>query len=35
MVYQPMLELLVYLGNKGFKTYIVSDGGVEFIRRMG
>ncbi|NAW84903.1 HAD family hydrolase [Photobacterium halotolerans] len=32
MVYQPMLELLNYLRSKGYKTYIVSGGGVEFMR---
>jgi hypothetical protein len=32
LVYQPMLELLDYLRGKGFKTYIVSGGGVEFMR---
>ena len=32
MVYQPMLELLGYLRANGFKTYIVSGGGVEFMR---
>lgn len=32
MVYQPMLELLEYLRAKGFKTYIVSGGGIEFMR---
>ncbi len=32
MVYQPMLELLAYLRANGFKTYIVSGGGQEFIR---
>jgi len=32
MVYQPMLELLAYLRTKGFKTYIVSGGGIEFMR---
>lgn len=31
-VYQPMLELLDYLRSKSFKTYIVSGGGVEFMR---
>jgi hypothetical protein len=31
-VYQPMLELLVYLRANGFKTFIVSGGGVEFMR---
>lgn len=31
-VYQPMLELLAYLRGQGFKTYIVSGGGVEFMR---
>ena len=32
LVYQPMLEVLDYLRANGFKTYIVSGGGVEFIR---
>ena len=32
MVYQPMLELLTYLRANGFKTFIVSGGGVEFMR---
>ena len=32
MVYQPMLELLAHLRAKGFKTFIVSGGGVEFMR---
>ncbi len=32
MVFQPMLELLDYLRGHGFKTYIVSGGGVEFMR---
>jgi phosphoglycolate phosphatase-like HAD superfamily hydrolase len=32
MAYQPMLELLDYLRAYGFKTFIVSGGGVEFIR---
>ena len=32
MVYQPMLELLGYLRDNGFKTYIVSGSGVEFMR---
>jgi hypothetical protein len=31
-VYQPMLELLAYLRANGFKTYIVTGGGVEFLR---
>lgn len=31
-VYQPMLELLAHLRERGFKTYIVSGGGVEFMR---
>jgi hypothetical protein len=30
--YQPMLELLSYLRANGFKTYIVSGGGIEFMR---
>ncbi len=34
LVYQPMLELLKYLRANGFKTYIVSGGGVEFMRPM-
>ena len=32
MVYQPMLELLDYLRDNDFKTYIVSGGGVDFMR---
>lgn len=32
MVYQPMLELIVYLRTNGFKTFIVSGGGTEFMR---
>jgi len=32
MAYQPMLELLAYLRANGFKTYIVSGGGIEFMR---
>jgi len=32
LVYQPMLELLGYLRANGFKTFIVSGGGVEFMR---
>jgi phosphoglycolate phosphatase-like HAD superfamily hydrolase len=31
-IYQPMLELLAYLRTNGFKTFIVSGGGVEFMR---
>jgi phosphoglycolate phosphatase-like HAD superfamily hydrolase len=31
-VYRPMLELLTYMRANGFKTYIVSGGGIEFIR---
>ncbi len=31
-VYQPQLELLNYLRQNGFKTYIVSGGGVDFMR---
>jgi hypothetical protein len=31
-VYQPMIELLVYLRANGFKTFIVSGGGIEFMR---
>ena len=32
MVYQPMIELLAYLRTNGFKTFIVSGGGIEFMR---
>lgn len=32
LVYQPMLELLTYLREKGFKTFIVSGGTIEFMR---
>ncbi len=33
-VYQPQLELLAYLGANGFKTFIVSGGGIAFMRPM-
>jgi hypothetical protein len=32
LIYQPMVELLAYLRVNGFKTFIVSGGGVEFMR---
>ncbi|WP_244628044.1 HAD family hydrolase [Stappia taiwanensis] len=32
MIYQPMLELLDYLRKNGFEIYIVSGGGIEFMR---
>lgn len=32
LVYQPMIELLTYLHGNGFKNFIVSGGGVEFMR---
>ena len=32
MAYQPMLELLAYLRANGFKNFIVSGGGIEFMR---
>lgn len=32
MVYQPMMEVLAYLRANGFKTFIVSGGGIEFMR---
>jgi phosphoserine phosphatase len=32
MVYQPMLEVLAYLRASGFRTFIVSGGGIEFMR---
>jgi hypothetical protein len=31
-VYQPMLELIAYLDSNGFKSFIVSGGGIEFMR---
>ena len=34
LVYQPMLELLEYLRANSFKTYIVSGGGVDFMRAL-
>lgn len=34
LVYQPMVELLAYLRAHGFKTFIVSGGGIEFMRPM-
>ena len=35
MAYRPMLELLAYLRANGFKTFIVSGGGIEFLRVFG
>ncbi len=32
LVYQPQLELLAYLRANGFKTFVVSGGGIDFIR---
>ena len=32
MIYQPMLEVLKYLRANGYKTYIVSGGGIDFMR---
>jgi phosphoserine phosphatase len=32
MVFQPMLELLEYLRENGFQTYVVSGGGIDFMR---
>ena len=32
MIYQPMLELLNYLRVNGYKTFIVSGGGIDFMR---
>lgn len=32
LVYQPMMELLAYLRDNGFATYVVSGGGIEFVR---
>jgi hypothetical protein len=35
LVYQPMLELMQYLRDNAFKTYIVTGGGQEFVRAYG
>ena len=35
MIYQPMLELLAYLSANGFRNYIVTGGGIEFVRQWG
>jgi hypothetical protein len=35
MVYAPMLELLAYLRANGFRNYIVTGGGIEFVRQWG
>ncbi len=35
LAYQPMLEVLKFLREKGFKTYIVTGGGQEFVRTYG
>jgi len=32
LVFQPMLELLAFLRANDFKTYIISGGGMEFVR---
>ena len=32
LVYQPMLEVIAFLRTNGFKTFIVSGGGIEFVR---
>src|SRR4051812_15189596 len=32
LIYQPMLEVMVLLRSQGFRTYIVSGGGQDFIR---
>ncbi|MBD8487324.1 haloacid dehalogenase-like hydrolase [Echinicola sp. CAU 1574] len=32
MIFQPMLELLDFLRSNGFKTFIVSGGGIDFMR---
>jgi hypothetical protein len=32
LIYQPMVEVMAYLRANGFKTYIVSGGGIEFMR---
>ncbi len=33
MTFQPMKEVLVYLRDNGYKTFIVSGGGIEFLRQ--
>ncbi len=35
LVYQPMIEVMQYLRDSGFKTYIVTGGGQEFVRAYG
>ena len=35
MIYAPMLELLAYLRANGFRNYIVTGGGIEFVRQWG
>jgi hypothetical protein len=35
MTYAPMLELLAYLRAHGFRNYIVTGGGIEFVRQWG
>ena len=32
LVYQPMLEVMKYLRDNGYKTYIVTGGGQDFVR---
>jgi phosphoserine phosphatase len=32
LIYQPMLEVMQYLRSNGFKTYIVTGGGQDFVR---
>ena len=32
LIYQPMMELIIYLKENGFKVYIVSGGGIDFMR---
>jgi len=32
MIFQPMLEVLIYLRANGYKTFIVSGGGIDFMR---
>ena len=34
LAYKPMVEFLAYLRENGFKTFIVSGGGIEFMRPM-
>ena len=32
LIYKPMIELMNYLRNNGYKTYVVAGGGQDFVR---